>query len=71
MGRCFVSIFRLVKNSAFAAFVSQPGGNVLSDEEDAEFWTFYRKTSETLFRKAYRMCVATRPTRRMPIRGAT
>jgi RNA polymerase sigma factor (sigma-70 family) len=29
---------------------------LLSAEEDAEFWTFYRKTSEALFRKAYRMC---------------
>jgi RNA polymerase sigma factor (sigma-70 family) len=29
---------------------------LLSTEEDAQFWTFYRKTSEPLFRKAYRMC---------------
>lgn len=29
---------------------------MLSAEEDAQFWTFYRKTSEALFRKAYRMC---------------
>jgi RNA polymerase sigma factor (sigma-70 family) len=29
---------------------------LLSADEEAQFWTFYRKTSETLFRKAYRMC---------------
>jgi RNA polymerase sigma factor (sigma-70 family) len=29
---------------------------LLSDDEDAQFWGFYRKTAETLFRKAYRMC---------------
>jgi RNA polymerase sigma factor (sigma-70 family) len=29
---------------------------LLSADEDAQFWTFYRKTSEALFRKAYRMC---------------
>jgi RNA polymerase sigma factor (sigma-70 family) len=29
---------------------------LLSAAEDAQFWTFYRKTSEALFRKAYRMC---------------
>jgi RNA polymerase sigma-70 factor, ECF subfamily len=29
---------------------------VLSSTEEAQFWLFYRKTSEALFRKAYRMC---------------
>ncbi len=29
---------------------------MLSADEDAQFWVFYRKTSEALFRKAYRMC---------------
>jgi RNA polymerase sigma-70 factor, ECF subfamily len=29
---------------------------LLSAAEEAEFWTFYQKTSEALFRKAYRMC---------------
>jgi RNA polymerase sigma factor (sigma-70 family) len=29
---------------------------LLSAAEDAQFWIFYRKTSEALFRKAYRMC---------------
>jgi RNA polymerase sigma factor (sigma-70 family) len=29
---------------------------LLSGAEEAQFWTFYRKTSEALFRKAYRMC---------------
>ena len=29
---------------------------MLSTDEDAQFWTFYRKTAEALFRKAYRMC---------------
>lgn len=29
---------------------------MLSADEDAQFWTFYRKTSEALFRKAYRIC---------------
>lgn len=29
---------------------------MLSSDEEAEFWSFYRKTSEALFRKAYRMC---------------
>lgn len=29
---------------------------MLSADEEAEFWVFYRKTSEVLFRKAYRMC---------------
>jgi RNA polymerase sigma factor (sigma-70 family) len=29
---------------------------LLSEVEEARFWTFYRKTSEVLFRKAYRMC---------------
>jgi RNA polymerase sigma factor (sigma-70 family) len=29
---------------------------LLSADEEAQFWTFYRKTSEALFRKAYRMC---------------
>jgi RNA polymerase sigma factor (sigma-70 family) len=29
---------------------------LLSSDEEAEFWTFYRETSEVLFRKAYRMC---------------
>jgi RNA polymerase sigma-70 factor, ECF subfamily len=29
---------------------------LLSADEDAQFWVFYRKTSEALFRKAYRMC---------------
>jgi RNA polymerase sigma-70 factor (ECF subfamily) len=29
---------------------------LLSADEDAQFWTLYRKTSEALFRKAYRMC---------------
>lgn len=29
---------------------------MLSADDDARFWTFYRKTSEALFRKAYRMC---------------
>lgn len=29
---------------------------MLSAAEEAEFWTFYRKSSEALFRKAYRMC---------------
>lgn len=29
---------------------------MLSSEEEAQFWSFYRKTSEALFRKAYRMC---------------
>ena len=24
--------------------------------EESEFWIFYRKTAEALFRKAYRMC---------------
>ena len=28
----------------------------LSPDEDVEFWVFYRKTSEALFRRAYRMC---------------
>ena len=29
---------------------------MLSTDEEAQFWPFYRKTSEALFRKAYRMC---------------
>lgn len=29
---------------------------MLSDEQEGQFWEFYRKTSEPLFRKAYRMC---------------
>jgi RNA polymerase sigma-70 factor, ECF subfamily len=29
---------------------------LLSPAEEDQFWTLYRKTSETLFRKAYRMC---------------
>jgi RNA polymerase sigma factor (sigma-70 family) len=29
---------------------------VLTAAEEAEFWAFYKKTSEGLFRKAYRMC---------------
>jgi RNA polymerase sigma factor (sigma-70 family) len=29
---------------------------LLSADEEARFWTFYRMTSEALFRKAYRMC---------------
>jgi RNA polymerase sigma factor (sigma-70 family) len=29
---------------------------LLSADQDAQFWIFYRKTSESLFRKAYRMC---------------
>lgn len=29
---------------------------MLSSAEERQFWTFYRKTSEALFRKAYRMC---------------
>jgi RNA polymerase sigma-70 factor (ECF subfamily) len=29
---------------------------LLSVAEEAQFWTFYRKTSEAMFRKAYRMC---------------
>lgn len=28
----------------------------MSKEEEAEFWSFYQKTSEVLFRKSYRMC---------------
>jgi RNA polymerase sigma factor (sigma-70 family) len=29
---------------------------VLNPEEEAQFWEFHLKTSESLFRKAYRMC---------------
>jgi RNA polymerase sigma factor (sigma-70 family) len=29
---------------------------LLTGDEEAEFWSFYRKTAETLFRKAFRMC---------------
>jgi RNA polymerase sigma factor (sigma-70 family) len=29
---------------------------LLSADEEAQFWTFYQKTAEALFRKAYRMC---------------
>lgn len=29
---------------------------MLSVDEETQFWTLYRKTSEALFRKAYRMC---------------
>jgi len=29
---------------------------LLSTDEEARFWSFYRRTSERLFRKAYRMC---------------
>ena len=29
---------------------------MLSTDEEDQFWSFYRKTSEALFRKAYRMC---------------
>jgi RNA polymerase sigma-70 factor (ECF subfamily) len=29
---------------------------LLSSDEEAQFWSFYRKTSEALFRKAYRVC---------------
>jgi RNA polymerase sigma-70 factor (ECF subfamily) len=29
---------------------------LLSSAEEAQFWVFYRRTSETLHRKAYRMC---------------
>jgi RNA polymerase sigma factor (sigma-70 family) len=29
---------------------------MLSADEEAEFWVFYRKTADVLFRKAYRMC---------------
>jgi RNA polymerase sigma factor (sigma-70 family) len=29
---------------------------LLSTDEEAQFWSFYQKTSEALFRKAYRMC---------------
>ena len=29
---------------------------LLSADEEDQFWSFYRKTSEALFRKAYRMC---------------
>lgn len=29
---------------------------MLSASEESEFWTFYQKTAEALFRKAYRMC---------------
>jgi RNA polymerase sigma-70 factor (ECF subfamily) len=29
---------------------------LLSADEEAKFWIFYQKTSEALFRKAYRMC---------------
>ena len=29
---------------------------MLSAAEEDQFWAFYRKTSEALFRKAYRMC---------------
>jgi RNA polymerase sigma factor (sigma-70 family) len=29
---------------------------MLSDGEEGQFWTFYRKTSEAVYRKAYRMC---------------
>lgn len=28
----------------------------MSTDEEDQFWSFYRKTSEALFRKAYRMC---------------
>lgn len=31
---------------------------MLSPDEEAEFWALYRKTSERLFRKAYRLCCA-------------
>jgi RNA polymerase sigma-70 factor, ECF subfamily len=34
----------------------RPGGTLLSLNEESDFWTFYQKTSEALFRKAYRMC---------------
>jgi DNA-directed RNA polymerase specialized sigma24 family protein len=29
---------------------------VLRADEESQFWTFYRKTAEALFRKAYRIC---------------
>jgi RNA polymerase sigma factor (sigma-70 family) len=29
---------------------------LLSTDQEAQFWSFYRKTSEALFRKAYRTC---------------
>jgi RNA polymerase sigma-70 factor (ECF subfamily) len=29
---------------------------LLTASEESEFWIFYRKTAEALFRKAYRMC---------------
>jgi RNA polymerase sigma-70 factor (ECF subfamily) len=29
---------------------------VLRADEESQFWTFYQKTAEALFRKAYRMC---------------
>jgi RNA polymerase sigma factor (sigma-70 family) len=29
---------------------------LLSADEETQFWAYYRKTSEGLFRKAYRMC---------------
>lgn len=32
------------------------GGALLSASEESEFWIFYQKTAEALFRKAYRMC---------------
>lgn len=33
-----------------------PGRTLLTGDEEAEFWSFYRKTAEALFRKAFRMC---------------
>ena len=55
MARCFVSRFRPSGTTPPRA-LRCPEGTLLSKEEEAEFWSFYRKTSEVLFRKSYRMC---------------
>jgi hypothetical protein len=54
-GRCFASrpgLLRIaVPEGARFAEVA-----LLNSGEEAQFWLFYRATSEALHRKAYRMC---------------
>jgi RNA polymerase sigma-70 factor (ECF subfamily) len=56
MGRCFASRFRPIRTTPPQLSSDALGEALLSTDEEAQFWSFYRKTSEALFRKAYRVC---------------
>lgn len=56
MERCSASEIDPVTNYLPRRSCDTRGAALLSIDEEAEFWLFYRKTSEVLFRKAYRMC---------------